>query len=356
MGNTIQDQDSEECQIQKNLFNFECPIGRGGYGKVWKVELKKTKQCFAMKEMSKFRVIRKKSVSSILNERKLLSIIKHPFVVNMQYAFQDKENLYLVMDLMTGGDLRYHICKTRRFTESQAKFFTACIFSGLEYLHVLGIIHRDIKPENLVFDKKGYLRITDFGIARLISSDNSKETSGTPGYMAPEVMCKRNHGIAVDYFALGVIVYELMMGKRPYTGRNRNDIKEQALSKQILLKKSDLPAGWSIESADFVNKLLQRKPENRLGTNGPSEVKNHVWLSDVQWSSLFAKTLVSPFIPSNSENFNASSQFDFKEELDGFIPLDSIDEIFKGYFYNQHSGEYKPETTQSFRGKNRSWL
>mmetsp|Transcript_28402 Transcript_28402/g.28074 ORF Transcript_28402/g.28074 Transcript_28402/m.28074 type:complete len:310 (+) Transcript_28402:138-1067(+) len=309
-----------------------------------------------MKEMNKLRIIRKKSVCSILNERKLLSIIKHPFIVNMQYAFQDKENLYLVMDLMTGGDLRYQISKLRKFSEEQVKFFAACIISGLEYLHLLGIIHRDIKPENLVFDKKGYLRITDFGIARLISSDNSKETSGTPGYMAPEVMSKRNHGIAVDYFALGVIVYELMMGRRPYIGRNRNDIKEQVLSKQIKLKKSDLPAGWSIESADFINKLLQRKPENRLGANGPSEVKNHVWLSDVSWSSLFEKTLSSPYIPSDSDNFNASDKFEFKEELDGFIPLDSVDEIFKGYFYNQQSEEYKPETTQSNHGKNRSRL
>ena len=131
----------------------------------------------------------------------------------MQYAFQDRENLYLVMDLLTGGDLRYHIARYRRFPEEQTKFFVACIIVALDYVHGRSILHRDIKPENLVFDDQGYLRVTDFGIARIWNPDNSKETSGTPGYMAPEVMCRQNHGVAVDYFAMGVIAYECMMGK-----------------------------------------------------------------------------------------------------------------------------------------------
>lgn len=112
------------------------------------------------------------------------------FIVNMQFAFQDRDNLYLVMDMLSGGDLRYHIARNRRFSEEQTKFFIACILYALEYVHNKSIIHRDIKPENLVFDATGYLRVTDFGIARIWNPDNSKETSGTPGYMAPEVMCR----------------------------------------------------------------------------------------------------------------------------------------------------------------------
>ena len=107
---------------------------------------------FALKEMSKQRILAKKSVNSVLNERNLLSKLQSNFIVNMQYAFQDRENLYLVMDLLTGGDMRYHICKHRRFTENQTKFFAANIVQGLEYLHNNSILHRDIKPENLVFD------------------------------------------------------------------------------------------------------------------------------------------------------------------------------------------------------------
>lgn len=150
----------------------------------------------------------------------------------MFYAFQDRENLYLVMDLLTGGDLRYHIGKNRTFDEDTTstiflnkEFFIACLVLSLEFIHKNGIIHRDIKPENLVFDDKGYLRLTDFGIARYLKPENSSDTSGTPGYMgtqisytlAPEVMCRQNHGYAADYYAVGVIVYECMMGRVRYS-------------------------------------------------------------------------------------------------------------------------------------------
>lgn len=157
----------------------------------------------------------------------------------MTYAFQDREYLYLIMDYINGGDLRYHIGTRRRFSEGESKFFIACILTGLQYLHKHGIMHRDIKPENLVFDDKGYLRVTDLGISRECRASNASDTSGTPGYMAPEVITKNNHGYAVDFFAVGVIAYELMNGKvifdiiqRPYIGKNRQEIREHILSKQ----------------------------------------------------------------------------------------------------------------------------
>jgi serine/threonine protein kinase len=196
-------------------------VGKGGFGKVWKVQSKKYKKQYALKEMSKAKIIDKKSEKSIKYERELLSRLKHPFIVNMKYAFQDYENLYLVMDLLTGGDLRYHISRHKKFSEEQTSnillnflgFFIGCILLGLEYLHQNSVLHRDIKPENLVLDEKGYVRITDFGIAKLHQKENSCETSGTPGYMSPEVMCGQNHSVAVDYFALGVIAYEFMNGR-----------------------------------------------------------------------------------------------------------------------------------------------
>ena len=180
----------------------------------------------------------------------------------MYYAFQDRENLYLVMDYLSGGDLRYHICRNRRFSEEITRkcviharsyifkililfdhlgFFVACLISGLEYFHKKNILHRDIKPENLVIETDGklthfscfeipykdkpnlscaplcavigYLRITDFGIARMWREENAQDTSGTPGYMAPEVMCRQNHTTSVDFFAVGVIAYESMFGR-----------------------------------------------------------------------------------------------------------------------------------------------
>ena len=194
--------------ITKTHFKFKYVVGKGGFGKVWKVQQKKTDGYFAMKVMLKSRILAKRSVSSVMNERNLLAKLKHSFLVNMHFAFQDRENLYVILDHLDGGDMRYHISWKKKFTEEQTKFFMSNIIIALEYIHNLGVIHRDIKPENLVFDAHGYVRIIDFGIARILTQENHKDTSGTPGYMAPEVMCRQNHGISVDYFALGVIGYE----------------------------------------------------------------------------------------------------------------------------------------------------
>ena len=180
----------------------------------------------------------------------------------------------------------------------------ACVTLGLEYIHTNNIIHRDIKPENLVLDKKGYVKITDFGIAKIYKKDNSSETSGTPGYMAPEVICSQNHTFAVDYFALGVIGYEFMKGVRPYNGRNRKEIKENIITKQVRIKKEEIPSEWSMESADCINRLIQRKPNNRLGFRGATEIKEHSWFKYYAWKDLYLGKIKSPFIPKEGDNFD----------------------------------------------------
>ena len=255
--------------------------------------------------MSKLKIIDKKSEKSIKYERELLSHLKHPFIINMYYAFQDNKNLYLVMDFLSGGDLRYHICKNRKFTEEQTKFFLCNIILGLEYIHNKRVIHRDIKPENLILDENGYIRITDFGISKIFSNSNYKETSGTPGYMSPEVIQCQNHTKAVDYFALGIIGYELMFGRRPYLGKSRIEIKEKMMIKEIIIKNNDFPFNWSKESKDFISKLLIRKPEKRLGFGNVFEVKNHSWVKFFPWDKLYNKELIAPFIPSNGDNFDS---------------------------------------------------
>ena len=290
--------------MNRNNFDFLYVIGKGGFGKVWKVKSKKTKISYALKEMSKLKVIDKKSIKSINSERELLSKLHHPFIVNMHYAFQDNENLYLVMDLLTGGDLRFHISRHKRFSEEQTRFFICGIIFSLEYIHSHNIIHRDIKPENLVLDENGYIRLTDFGIAKENMPDNSSETSGTPGYMSPEVMKSLNHSFPADYFALGVIGYEFMKGERPYCGRNRKEIKEQIMSRQAEIKIEDINESWSKESADFINKLLMRKPEQRLGYRGINELKEHPWLKYYPWLLIKDKSLPSPFVPENKDNFD----------------------------------------------------
>ena len=272
---------------------------------MWKVRLKKTNELFALKEMSKVKIIDRRSEISIMSERNLLSKLNHPFIVNMYFAFQDFCNLYLVMDLLTGGDLRYHIAHQKTFSEAQTKFFISNMLLALEYIHSQNIIHRDIKPENLVLESIGYLRITDFGVAKINEIDNSSETSGTPGYMAPEVILVQNHSFPSDFFALGVIGYEFMLGYRPYLGRGRKEIKHLIISKQAKLNMDEVPDDWSEESRDFINLLLQRKPKKRLGFNGVKEIKNHPWMNDINWELLKQKKLEAPYVPpSHKENFD----------------------------------------------------
>ena len=222
----------------------------------------------------------------------------------MMCSFQDRDNLYLVMDLLTGGDLRYHICHKKRFTEEQTKFFIGCVLLGLEYIHSKNVIHRDIKPENLVCDERGYIAITDFGVAKKNLKDNSSETSGTPGYMAPEVLCAQNHSFPVDFFALGVMGYEFMLGVRPYLGKSRKEIKEVVLSRQARVHRRDIPLGWSDQAVSFINEMLQRKPSHRLGYDGIMKVKGHSWFDNFDWEMLYKKQMSSPFQPKIGDNFD----------------------------------------------------
>ena len=306
MGQTLPTGISTQQKITRNLFDFKYVIGRGGFGKVWKVAYKKTNNYYALKEMSKVKIIDKRSEKSIMSERTLLSKLHHPFIVNMICAFQDYSYLYLVMDLLSGGDLRYHHCRCRRFSEDQTKFFLACIILALEYLHSHKVIHRDLKPENLVCDDRGYIRLTDFGVAKKYHKDNGDETSGTPGYMAPEVLCAQNHSYPVDYFALGVIGYEFMLGYRPYLGKNRKEIKQAVLAKQVQIKGHEIPIGWSYEGADLINKLLQRKVSHRIGYGGIEEIKCHPWFKGFRWEELYDKKMISPFVPKRGDNFDRS--------------------------------------------------
>ena len=291
--------------VCKRDFQLHHIIGKGGFGKVWKLEHKRSGAHYAMKEMSKARVLSKKSVVSVMNERELLTVLRHSFIVNMHFAFQDRENLYLVTDFMPGGDLRFHLSRLHTFTQEQSRFLVACILTGLGYIHSQNVIHRDIKPENLVLDSRGYVRITDFGIARVYYPDNARESSGTPGYMAPEVICQQPHSFAVDYFAVGVLLYEFMTGKRPYPGRTRKEIKEQVISRQATVANEHLPEGWDQSVLDLINRLLQRKPINRLGNNGLLEVKTHPWFSGFAWSELEGKNLQAPFVPDGDRNFSS---------------------------------------------------
>ena len=303
--------------------------------------MKKNNKPYALKEMSKVKIIDRRSEKSIKGERDFLSKLHNPFIVNMICAFQDYETLYLVMDLLTGGDLRYHLCRIQRFSEEETKFFISCVLLGLEYIHGNNIIHRDIKPENLVCDDKGYIRITDFGVAKIKKEDNSSETSGTPGYMAPEVLLAQNHSFPVDFFAIGIMGYEFMLGERPYIGKSRKEIKHLVLRKQAKIEEDVIPYGWSYESVDFINKCLRRKHTKRLGyNNGVAELKQHQWFYNYNWEELYTKKIKAPFIPKKGGNYDKKyceavekiTETTF-ERYQTYLNKKNFAEIFAGYTF-----------------------
>ena len=292
--------------------------------------------------MSKVKIIDKKSEKSILGERDLLSKLKHPFIVNMICSFQDYENLYILMDLLTGGDLRYHFNSNHIFSENEIRFFISCLILSLEYIHDNNIIHRDIKPENLISDDKGYIRLTDFGIAKIKKDENSNETSGTPGYMAPEVLMSQNHSFTVDFYAIGIIGYEFLMGKRPYIGKNRKEIKNLVLNKEAFIDiNENKDKNWSKECIDFINRCLKKNIPNRLGHHfGVKELKTHPWFAKYDWLNLYNKKLVAPYIPKNGRNYDkkycesndkiSNSTF---ERYKGYMRKNDYVKIFEGYTY-----------------------
>ena len=348
---------NDPSRLKLDDFCLLYPIGRGGFGRVWKVRLKRQynakvldirlqknkSRIFAMKEMSKAKIYLKKSIKSVANERKFLEKFNYNLLCNMYYAFQDDDTLYIIMDYLSGGDLRYHICRRNYFTEEETKFIAACITLNLNYIHERNVIHRDIKPENLVFGADGYLHLTDFGIAMEYHRGGTGVTSasGTPGYMAPEAIINKPHDFCVDYFALGVIVYELMMGERPYQGKNRKEIKEQMFNIEIKLDNDDLPSDWEDENIlDFINKLLARKKKKRLGFKGGYEVKNHPWFNDISWREIENLSQNSPFVFDTEDNFDDSyaqkqdndSIYEGKKEL--FILEVNESLTFKDFYFN----------------------
>ena len=364
MGNcdcNLKDLDPNKLSISPRLnlddFCLLYPIGRGGFGRVWKVRLKRQynskisdirlqknkSRIFAMKEISKAKISLKKSIKSVANERKFLEKFQFNLLCNMYYAFQDDDTLYIIMDYLSGGDLRYMICRRNFFTEEETKFIAACITLNLNYIHDKNVIHRDIKPENLVFGANGYLHLTDFGIALEYhrGENGVRSASGTPGYMAPEAITNKRQEFSVDYFALGVIVYELMLGERPYQGKNRKEIKEQMMNLEIKLDKDDLPEDWKDENIiDFINKLLERKKKKRLGYKTDLEVKNHPYFNNISFNLIENMKFESPFIFDTEDNFDDSyaqmQENDSIYEGNKEIFIDEVNEsnMFKDFYYN----------------------
>ncbi|KAI8996379.1 kinase-like protein [Trametes punicea] len=300
-----------------NLFHFillRC-VGKGAFGKVRVVQHKQTRELYALKYINKAKCVKMKAVANIIQERRLLEEIDHPFVVNMRYAFQDDENCFFVLDLMLGGDLRFHLDRLGSLPEEVVRFYVAEISSALAFLHERRIIHRDLKPDNILLDERGHAHITDFNIAVHYSERRLLHgVAGSMAYMAPEILAKRGYTYTIDWWSLGVCAYELIFGRRPFRGKTNSDLTH-SIVKDSLRFPEDVESRCSRAGIQALRGFLDRDPSRRLGCKpngeGFEELKRHPWFSCIDWDTLETKSQTAPFIPdSKKANFDASHELE----------------------------------------------
>lgn len=284
-------------------------LGRGGFGAVHACRKKNCGTIYAMKCINKKLVKVKSALDNVLEERNVLTMLKSNFVTNLKYALQDEENLYLIMDLMLGGDLKFHLINAGRFTEKRARFYAAEVLLGLEHVHNASIIYRDMKLENVLLDHNGHCRISDLGLA-VVTKVKIKGYAGTPGYTAPEMIKNKLYGPGADIFSYGVMLYRMLSGSKPFKGKIDRD-----LDKAVIERKPQFPKEiFSKEAISLLSALLQKRPDNRLGCGpkGIEEIKEHPFFECIDWGLLEAGYIDPPFVP-NKFDVNAASLKDIGE-------------------------------------------
>ncbi|CAO4361981.1 unnamed protein product [Caenorhabditis nigoni] len=333
--------DVRKCGEKADRQQFELlkVLGQGSFGKVFlvrKVRGRDSGHVYAMKVLKKATLkIRDRQRTKL--ERNILAHISHPFIVKLHYAFQTEGKLYLILDFLRGGDLFTRLSKEVMFTEDDVKFYLAELTLALEHLHSLGIVYRDLKPENILLDADGHIKVTDFGLSKEAIDSEKKTYSfcGTVEYMAPEVINRRGHSMAADFWSLGVLMFEMLTGHLPFQGRDRNDTMNQ-----ILKAKLSMPHFLTQEAQSLLRALFKRNSHNRLGAgpDGVEEIKRHAFFANIDFVKLLNKEIDPPFKPALS-TVDSTSYFD--PEFTKRTPKDSPalpasangHEIFRGFSF-----------------------
>ncbi|CAD8176424.1 unnamed protein product [Paramecium pentaurelia] len=290
---------NEKSKVTLKDFLSQGEIGRGKFGKVLRVKMKgKDNREYAMKVIKKADILKYGLVEHTMLEKNVLGASKNPFVVKLKYSFQTEQKLYLVMEFIKGGQLAKVLRKRQqgRFTEEQTKFCAAEIILGLEYMHnILRVIYRDLKPENVMVTEEGHLKLADFGLSKQYENEEAKffTLAGTPEYLAPEILFNQGHNHMVDFWCLGILIYEMLVGYTPFcdTSGNHKSIENNIKNGQITY-----PNFMSDQSKDIVDRLLNKDPTQRLGSKNIQEIKDHNFFCDINWTQLYNLDIPSPIL------------------------------------------------------------
>ncbi|KAH7107725.1 Pkinase-domain-containing protein [Auriculariales sp. MPI-PUGE-AT-0066] len=335
MADDEQQDDSDKLMLTD--FGIEGTLGTGTFGKVLLVRYKRAADSpdalkfFALKVLRKSDLVKLRQVDHVKAEKFLLSRVRHPFVVDLYATFQDNINIYMLLSYVPGGELFSHLRRAKRFTADVTRFYLATIVLALRYLHGLNIVYRDLKPENLLLDARGYLRLTDFGFAKYVE-DNTYTLCGTPEYLAPEVIQSHGHSRAVDWWACGILTYEMLVGYPPFFDETAFGIYEKILRNRI---------HWPRDLVDplsrqLVTQFLTSDLTQRLGNmnGGVNDILTHPWFRGVDWDALERGEIRAPLIPyvagmDDTRNYSSERTLPSPRDTPGmfemFYPLPELD-------------------------------
>ncbi|KAI1289388.1 Serine/threonine-protein kinase N2 [Halotydeus destructor] len=317
-------------------FELISVLGRGHFGKVILSKHQKTNQYFAIKALKKGDILTRDEVESLMAEKRIFEVstsCKHPFLINLFACFQTSQHVCFVMEYACGGDLMMHIHQDI-FTETRAVFYSACVVLGLQYLHDNKIIYRDLKLDNLLLDAEGYVKIADFGLCKegIGFGDRTGTFCGTPEFLAPEVLTDTSYTRAVDWWGLGVLIFEMLVGESPFPGDDEEEVFDSIVNDEVRY-----PRFLSLEAIAVMRRLLRKNPERRLGSTerDAEDVKKQAFFRQVHWNDLLSRKTKPPFVP-NIKSLEDVSNFDeeFTSERPQLTPpkeqrqLDARDQSF----------------------------
>ncbi|EEP77371.1 serine/threonine-protein kinase gad8 [Uncinocarpus reesii 1704] len=333
--------ENRQRSLKMDDFDLLKVVGKGSFGKVMQVMKRDTGRIYAMKTIRKAHIISRSEVEHTLAERSVLSQINNPFIVPLKFSFQSPEKLYLVLAFVNGGELFHHLQKEQRFDINRARFYTAELLCALECLHGFKVIYRDLKPENILLDYTGHIALCDFGLCKLGMKDEDRTNTfcGTPEYLAPELLLANGYTKSVDWWTLGVLLYEMLTGLPPFYDEETNEMYRKILQEPLTFPSSDIvpPA-----ARDLLTRLLDRDPHRRLGANGAAEIKAHHFFANIDWRKLLQRKYEPSFRPNvvdALDTANFDSEFTSEAPTDSYVegPLlsQTLQKQFEGWSYNR---------------------